>query len=1380
LSTLEGLSVAVNVLTRLPARCASAALTASLILSVGSGAPGSDAGRLRGLESPETGWPVKLPGRNGHEIELAPQDAVDAGTPERAKLAFEARFTRPWRSAVRLLFSVQNRQGWYYQTVKLAVVRHKPEGRWRRFEIDFTPTSADWEAVGHGRPWDELSAKGIFRAGIRLYSETPYEGELLVRGVRWESGRARAPSSRAEVVDLREPPGPVRAGELWELGFRVAGPVFDPFDPAKADFVCEVLTPEGGADRVPAFLYQEYAPSEHGEPVAVGGPEWRVRYRPRAEGRMCYRLFLGRGGEEPASPSAEGWFTVSGEAEPPEPPAEKDPPSGEFVLEVGSRDPNGSWRPELASRPAAWRGGEFRREYFPVPEHAWNVMLEWTRRWHHWQGLGVYDLGLARRFDAALAEAEQRGESLPFALLSDGPFLEHGMYRWPLNPLSRGEGGPLPGPGEFFTSDEADDLFLRRARYAIARWGHSPAISSWCVASGLPASGVDEWHVRVARVFEELDHRVTSERSVVSLHPFAVPFTKTRVLGEFERDRHAESNEGAYDGAKLTRADGRGEGGGDALEVIFPELDRRALASPGGGAKPPPKEGLPEFRWVKVKRPIDANFFDFDYMTFDVRMPDGAGGVGRAQVILRDRDLLWYECLLETPLRSGDWTRVVLDLSTAAGRLKAVGHARPWGGWASSRIREVGLRVFPNGPTPAPALVDHVKIHAVDRERPPIRIRATRAGPERVGRFGKYEIVLDLGRDFANPFDPDVVALDGIFTHEDGDELVVPGFFYEPYSRDLRPAKVVEFGRTVERDYEFLEVAGPSDWRIRFAPARTGKWKVAFRVKTPRQTVSAPGPTFRCVDSDARGFLRVAKDSRYFEHSTGQVFYPLGPVMRSPSDSRDLSRDRPIRDKILAANYRGTYQFDAYIDALSKGGGNWIRMWMCSWWCGLEWYRKWPGYGGAGWYNLQNAWRLDHVVERAEKRGVYLQLCLQNHGQTSERIDHEWEYHPYNRYEPEVFVNREGGEVDLAKSPALQRDPRHRRPAGWLENAAEFYSDPRAREMKKKLYRYIIARWGYSTNVFAWVLSSEIEFTGEYWPVQYKYDDYDIRKGWSPKGADRAANTTAYHREIARFIKEADPFKHMVTSHLSHPHRGRGVWRVPEMEYLQSNAYTTFAKFRWFHGPQDARGAVAIPFAMEQYYSRYMGRYRPLRPVILGEWGGHWMSNPVYTLDAELHSGTWSAMMTPMAGATGFWWWLHVHYRERYGVYGAVARFLEGEDRRGKGLRQLKAEFEGNAEGLHATVLGTVAESAKSHQADAYICHVQHAFSPRTAPEVKGAQFVLPGFRDGRYVVEFWDTVEGKVTGRKAAAAAGGSLKVLLPTIPTKKGDLALKVRPLK
>ncbi len=40
-------------------------------------------------------------------------------------------------------------------------------------------------------------------------------------------------------------------------------------------------------------------------------------------------------------------------------------------------------------------------------------------------------------------------------------------------------GGPLNGPGVFFSSTRAQDLFRRRLRYIAARWGYSPQIFAW-------------------------------------------------------------------------------------------------------------------------------------------------------------------------------------------------------------------------------------------------------------------------------------------------------------------------------------------------------------------------------------------------------------------------------------------------------------------------------------------------------------------------------------------------------------------------------------------------------------------------------------------------------------------------------------------------------------------------------------------------------------------------------------------------------------------------------------------------------------------------------------------------------------------------------------
>jgi hypothetical protein len=1349
-------------------------------------------GHLRDLETPQSGQRLSFPGDNSREVALPPENAFDAGTPGFERLSFEVRLSRRPKSPIRMAFHIQNHQGWYYQTTSLWAV---PETRWRRIDLDFSPDSGEWEAAGHGRPWNAGSARGITRVGLRLFCETESTSIFHLRAVSWEKTGNQEPVCSASIVDFREPRGSIGTGRLWEIAFRASTQIRNPFEPTESEFLCEIVTPEGKRTSTRCFIYQDYV--ESGDHlVAAGSPQWRARYRPETEGRYRYRLRQSFLEERRSLLAAEGWFNAVREPE--------DAPTGgdaaaptvspdlhEFILDLTTHSSSG-WRPELAPRIATWLGAAFKRGPEASPERVWRPMIEWTRRWGHWEGLGTYDLELAWRFDRALEEAERAGISMPYAILDDGPFLDHGTYRWPLNPLAQDDGGPLAGPGEFFTSAEARHYFLQKLRYAVARFGHSPAVESWCIASGLAAPGAVEWHERVGQEAAALGVGGEAGKPLIALHPFAAPFREEMDLGEFERGREAGWHIDATDspGATVSRV-AEGAGGGSALAIGFPpspptagqtspnQNDTHAEGPPVPGSPPPAGPAIPKTAHphLTAMRSLDDNLFGYDYLTLDLKMPEKAESVGRAQVIVRDRDLLWYEYLLETPLRPGDWTRCVVDLSTSGDRFKPVNHHRSWSGHTRSRIRQLAVRVFPNGAPKGEVLLDHVRLYAKPRETErPIEIRIVEPGPKEIGTYDKYEMVLDLSEEFSNPFDPDEVALDVTFAKEGfGKKTVVPGFFYEPYSRRLEKKRVREYQGEhrevdVDREVEMLDVAGAPDWRVRFAPAEVGTYTTTIRVKTPTQDVRVDGPTFTCSKSATKGYIQVAADNQYFEHATGEVYYPIGPVIRSPNDVRDLERDPKIREDVLKAGWRGTFQFDEYFDALGRSRSNWIRMWMCSWWCGLEWYHQWPGYGGTGIYNLPNAWRMDHVIDTAQRKGVYVQLCLQNHGQTSILIDHEWEYHPYNKYLPEGFENKDVKDKEVKLTPAAERnEPRVLRPGGWLTHPREFYSDRRAIAQRKKLYRYVIARWGYSPNVLAWVLSSELDFTGEYWETQYGRDDHDMKGDW-PKGEDRAVNTLNWHKEMARYIRQIDGGRHMITTHFSHPHRGRNIWRLDELSYAQSNAYSAFAHMGWFQSKtRTPSGCVPVPVAMTQYYNRFLGTYG--KPVLVVEWGGHWMRNSKEFLEAELHTGTWASIMTPMAGTTGFWWWSHVHFNDGYGVYTAVARFLEAEDRRGLKLRPIEAIFEPGHGKLNAVTLGN------DQRADVYVYDTDYTADLRSPGKVEGITLVVPGLRQGRYLVETWDTIQGKMTGAAVAFSLGGALRFELPDV---RGDLALKIRPVK
>src|SRR5262245_58791236 len=84
---------------------------------------------------------------------------------------------------------------------------------------------------------------------------------------------------------------------------------------------------------------------------------------------------------------------------------------------------------------------------------------------------------------------------------------------------------------------------------------------------------------------------------------------------------------------------------------------------------------------------------------------------------------------------------------------------------------------------------------------------------------------------------------------------------------------------------------------------------------------------------------------------------------------------------------RGSFDYGDWLPELGKSGGNFIRIWMCSWNCALEWSKESGGewrsgnYYGVGVYSLDNAWKLDTILDAAERENVSVMLCLGTYGE---------------------------------------------------------------------------------------------------------------------------------------------------------------------------------------------------------------------------------------------------------------------------------------------------------------------------------------------------------------------------------------------------------------
>ena len=767
------------------------------------------------------------------------------------------------------------------------------------------------------------------------------------------------------------------------------------------------------------------------------------------------------------------------------------------------------------------------------------------------------------------------------------------------------------------------------------------------------------------------------------------------------------------------------------------------------------RDGSRRAPWDK---PANDNLFSADALVFQVWCP-AEQAAGRVGVHVRDRNGLWFDTLLPGTLNPGEWSTYALDLTAEnVHRLRAVGHSAAWTDYSRQRLGEIGIHIFAAPPAPGaapltgPLSVKFRDIHTVafesiQRRRPAVALTpfdpltqqpaAAGAAKAELLRGELWESHVQVGKTFDNPFDPCDCDLNAVIVTPSGKTVRVPAFFDQVCRRrEATPGgdEIVE-----PSGQEFFTVryraveAGPHSvtWELReggkYDVTEDGHTRVRFVPGAVSARLALPNPAFTAAEPPAtaekrfHGFMRCADDRRHFQFEDGTFFYPIGPCLRSPSDTRVPYIDAKWGgDEIARINRRGTYQYDDYIAAAAKNGVSWARVWMCSWWGGLEWRRDWPGYQGAGRYNLLNAWRIDHVIELAEQNGMEINLCLTNHGQFAPNVDTEWANNPYS----------------MAYGGPLQA-PR------------EFFTRPEAKILHQNKLRYVVARYGHSPAVMAWALFSECEFTQEY-----------------SEHENNSLNVCDWHAQMADFLKEIDPNKHLVTTHFSHPHHGIDVLAIPEIDFATSNAYSAFNELT---NRFDAAEALASFWSGR---GNFKGFTVYKKPALVEEQGRHFMgggSNTRETLDADLHAGIWGSLVQPLSGATGYWWWLHLHFDKRWEAYKPFAAFMKGED-----LRPAKDEQILDAVEIPVSNAQLKARALRSK--DRLYLWIYHVNAPlaQAAPPISAATLKLTDLRKGTYHIQFWNTYTGAIINQMQVMI-DGEYELHLPTV-TK--DIAVKVLP--
>jgi hypothetical protein len=262
---------------------------------------------------------------------------------------------------------------------------------------------------------------------------------------------------------------------------------------------------------------------------------------------------------------------------------------------------------------------------------------------------------------------------------------------------------------------------------------------------------------------------------------------------------------------------------------------------------------------------------------------------------------------------------------------------------------------------------------------------------------------------------------------------------------------------------------------------------------------------------------------------------------------------------------------------------NWARVWM-TFWDGkaLEWAPSRADSPPIGQFSLKAAKQWDDIFDAAAVNGVYIQMTLQHHGQYTAQTDPNWRDNPFNASN-----------------------------GGFLKTPDAFFTDTHARELTRAKYRYIVARWGYSTHLLSFELFNEVQNIGE---ARGHFDD-----------------VVNWHKEMAATIRRIDVNHHLITTSNSDP--GTQLANIG-LDYDQIHNYT--------------------PDIISFFASLTPGNSKA--PVFVGEWGPS--GDIAKAAPTFLHDGIWSSLMAPMAGQGQFWYWDETLKQNWWPQFASAASFV--------------------------------------------------------------------------------------------------------------------------
>ena len=446
---------------------------------------------------------------------------------------------------------------------------------------------------------------------------------------------------------------------------------------------------------------------------------------------------------------------------------------------------------------------------------------------------------------------------------------------------------------------------------------------------------------------------------------------------------------------------------------------------------------------------------------------------------------------------------------------------------------------------------------------------------------------------YSNPFDSEEIKVDAEVISPSGKRWSVPGFYVQPYSGKLFKGK------------ENIEKKGQPEWQIRLSFSKPGKHEIKITAKDKTGVRTLGTASLQITDhglrtTDYTGFIRRHKtDHRYFSDENGAFFYPLGANIC-------WSVGMP----------QGVFAYDYWLPKYKEQSCNYFRLFLSPAWCNFSLRSQNSGFYK---FDQKNAWKIDHVLELAEKLNLRVMFAIDSFNSISKNKKF------YGMFDSSPCNIKNGGPV---------------------EKPIDYFTNPKAQKANYNRLRYLVARYGYSPAVFAWELWNEVDGSGAF------------RSKNGPKIIAK------WHAETAKDLRKLDPWHHLITTSLGHDKGHKLIEGIPEMDLIQIHHYDT----------------SDLAASLGELWKQRRNNFK--KPFFSGEFGcdATGMNSGDHGADPKgvhLHNGLFASAGNMCAGAPMVWYWdSYVEPNNLYPIYGNFANWISDFDFIKQKVKPIDAELE--------------------------------------------------------------------------------------------------------